>query len=69
MTYGNAESSTTQYREAATYVDLILKGSKPGDLPVHVADQYTFIINLTAAKELGLTVPPALLLGAYELID
>jgi putative ABC transport system substrate-binding protein len=69
MTYGNAESSTTQYRLAATYVDLILKGSNPGDLPVHIADQYTFIINLKTAKELGLTVPPALLLGAYELID
>ena len=64
MGYGNIESITNQYRKAATYIDLILKGSKAGDLPVQTADQYTFVVNLKTAKTLGLTVPPALLVGA-----
>jgi putative ABC transport system substrate-binding protein len=69
MGYGNIESITNQYRKAATYIDLILKGSKAGDLPVQTADQYTFVVNLKTAKALGLSVPPALLVGADEVID
>jgi putative ABC transport system substrate-binding protein len=69
MAYGNMESVGNQYRQAATYVDRILKGSKPGDLPVQIADQYSFVVNLKTAKALGLTVPLALLVGANEVIE
>jgi putative ABC transport system substrate-binding protein len=69
MAYGNTESVANQYRQAAIYVDLILKGSKPGDLPVQVADQYTFAVNLKTAKSLGVTVPSVLLIAADEVID
>ena len=69
MAYGNADFIASQYRQAANYVDRILKGSKPGDLPVQIPDQYTFVVNLKTAKALGLTVPPALLVGADEVID
>jgi putative ABC transport system substrate-binding protein len=69
MAYGNEEFTANQYRQAATYVDRILKGAKPGDLPIQIADQYTFVVNLKTAKALGLTVPPALLVGADEVID
>jgi putative ABC transport system substrate-binding protein len=69
MAYGNEEFIANQYRQAATYVDRILKGSKPGDLPVQIADQYTFVVNIKTAKALGLTVPAALLVGADEVID
>ena len=69
LAYGNEEFVDNQYRQAATYVDLILKGTKPGDLPVQTADRYTFVVNLKTAKALGLTVPPPLLVGADEVID
>jgi putative ABC transport system substrate-binding protein len=69
IAYGNWESAANQFRQAATYVDRILKGSKPGDLPVQVADQYTFVVNLKTARALDLTVPPPLLVGADEVID
>jgi putative ABC transport system substrate-binding protein len=58
-----------QYRQAATYVDQILKGTKPGDLPVQAVDRYTFVINLKTAKALGLTVPDGLILAADEVIE
>jgi putative ABC transport system substrate-binding protein len=58
-----------QFRQAATYVDRILKGTKPGDLPVQLATRYRLIINLKTAKTLGLTVPLSLSGLAAELIE
>jgi putative ABC transport system substrate-binding protein len=59
----------TQYRQAAVYIDRILKGAKPGDLPVQSPSKYSFVINLKAAKALGIEVPTNLLLTADDYIE
>ena len=67
LSYG--PDSVETFRRAASYADRILRGEKPGDLPVQLPTKYEMAVNLKTAKALGLTVPQSILLRADEVIE
>ena len=67
LSYGPDPVDT--FRRSATYVDRILRGEKPGDLPVQLPTKFEMVLNLKTAKALGLTVPPSMRLLADEVIE
>jgi len=67
MSYG--ANVPDNFRRAADYVDRILKGAKPGDLPIQEPVRFDFVVNLKTARELGLTIPRTILLLADEVIE
>jgi putative ABC transport system substrate-binding protein len=67
MSYGTDQ--IVMFAQTASYIDRILRGAKPADLPVQAPTKYETILNLKTAKALGLTVPPGLLVAADEVIE
>ena len=67
LSYG--PDNVDQFRHAAGYVDRILKGEKPADMPVQAASKYGLVINMKTAAALGITIPPTLLARADEVIE
>ena len=67
LSYGNDQVDS--FRRAASYVDRILRGEKPGELPVQLPTKFEMVVNRKAAKALGLEIPPSILLRADEVIE